>query len=296
MRRVAIVTGGASGIGAALCRQLVQRGAHVVVADIDAPLAESVAKELSATGRRQAEAAALDVRDAVAVKALVDGVAGRHGRLDAMFNNAGIGMGGDIRELTIAHWDRTIDVNLRGVIHGVAAAYAVMAEQGFGHIINTASATGLIPTPGLVPYAMTKWGVVGLSLSLRYEAISCGVKVSVVCPGGIDTPILDKGTPQDLPPVPSADASDAREMIRKASGGKLYSPDEMAADILRGVARNDAVIVAPATARLMWAVARVSPRLFGRLVTAHYARQQAGFTAAESTSSQRTSHGRPTDR
>ena len=278
MRRVAIVTGGGSGIGAALCGQLVDRGAHVVVADIDGQLAEDVAKEVTARGRGSAEPAQIDVRDAAAVQTLVDDTVARHGRLDAMFNNAGIGMGGDIRELTVDHWDRTIDVNLRGVVHGVHAAYPVMAEQGFGHIVNTASSTGLFPTPGLVPYAMTKWGVVGLSLSLRYEAISHGVNVSVVCPGGIDTPILDKGTPDDLPPVPSAEATDTREVIRKASGGKLYAPDAMARDILRGVARNEAVIVAPANARIMWLAARLSPRLFGRLATAHFRRQQANFT------------------
>ena len=273
MRRVAIVTGGGSGIGAALCSQLVARGARVIVADLDEPAAISVAKELDARGRGKAEPARLDVRDAAAVEVLVDDVITRHGRLDAMFNNAGIGMGGDIRELSLAHWERTIDVNLRGVIHGVHAAYPRMSAQGFGHIVNTASMTGLIPTPGLTPYATTKWAVVGLSLSLRYEAVGTGVRVTVVCPGGVDTPILDKGTPDDLPPVPSADATDVREAIRKASGGRLYASHDMARDILRGVARNDPIIVAPASARLLWMGARLSPRLFARGVAAAYRRQ-----------------------
>ena len=273
MRKVAIVTGGGSGIGAALCHQLVARGAHVVVADLDEPAAISVAKELDARGTGKAEPARLDVRDAAAVQALVDDAITRHGRLDAIFNNAGIGMGGDIRELSLAHWERTLDVNLRGVIHGVHAAYPRMSEQGFGHIVNTASMTGLIPTPGLTPYATTKWAVVGLSLSLRYEAAGKGVRVTVVCPGGVDTPILDKGTPNDLPPVPSADATDAREAIRKASGGRLYAPQDMARDILRGVARNDAIVVAPTSARLLWLGARISPRLLARGVAAAYRKQ-----------------------
>lgn len=275
MRRVAIVTGGASGIGAALCDRLVSRGAQVVVADVDEQLAAGVAKGLDDRGPGRAEARALDVRDAAAVQAVVDDAVARHGRLDAIFNNAGIGMGGDIRELTTAHWERVIDVNLRGVVHGVHAAYPVMCRQGFGHIVNTASATGLFPTPRLVPYAATKWGVVGLSLSLRYEAAENGVKVSVVCPGGIDTPILDKGIPDDLPAVPSAESVDAREAIRKASGGKLYPPEAMAVDILRGMARNKAVIVAPTSARLMWLATRLSPALFGRVAAAHFQRQQS---------------------
>ena len=218
------------------------------------------------------------MRDADGVQELVDGVAARHGRLDALVNNAGIGMGGDVRELTPAHWDRTIDVNLRGVIHGVHAAYPLMVRQGFGHIVNTASATGLLPTPGLVPYAATKWAVVGLSLSLRYEAAGTGVRISAVCPGGIDTPILDKGTPDDLPSVPSADATDAREHIRKASGGRLYSPESMARDILRGMGRNQALIVAPASARVLWRFSQLAPRLFGRVAAAQYQRTRSPAT------------------
>src|SRR5207248_6593438 len=128
----------------------------------------------------------------------------RHGRLDLMVNNAGIGIGGETRELLLAHWDRIIDVNLRGVVHGVHAAYPVMIEQGSGHIVNTASLAGLLPSPGATPYAMTKHAVVGLSLSLRGEAAAYGVRVTAVCPGVVETPILDKGGPDDLPKSPAA--------------------------------------------------------------------------------------------
>lgn len=144
--------------------------------------------------------AIVDVRDAPAVRAMVEDAHREHGRLDLMFNNAGAGIGGQVDGLSLEHWNRALDVNVRGVIHGVHAAYPLMLAQGFGHIVNTALATGLLPVPLLAPYSMSKHAVVGLSPSLRAEAADRGVKVSVVCPGVIETPILDKGNPHDLPP------------------------------------------------------------------------------------------------
>jgi NAD(P)-dependent dehydrogenase (short-subunit alcohol dehydrogenase family) len=132
MARVAIVTGGTSGIGQALAAALVRRGDRVVLTGVDGAAALDVAEQLTAMGPGAASAAALDVRDPAAVAALVTDAAERYGRLDLLFNNAGIGMGGPVEELSLAHWNRAIDVNLRGVVHGVAAAYPVMLRQGSG--------------------------------------------------------------------------------------------------------------------------------------------------------------------
>ena len=123
MSRVAIVTGGASGIGRALGAALARRGDRVVLADVDGEAAAAVAEQLTAAGPGVPTAAAVDVREADAVASLVSGTAERHGRLDLLFNNAGLGIGGAAEELDLAHWDRAIDVNLRGVVHGVHAAY-----------------------------------------------------------------------------------------------------------------------------------------------------------------------------
>jgi len=150
-------------------------------------------------------------------------------------------------------------------VHGVHAAYPVMLRQGHGHIVNTASLAGLSPMPRGGPYATTKWAVVGLSLSLRAEGAPRGVRVSVVCPGGVDTPILDKGMPPDLPRIPSADATDTRAVITRASGGHLYTADALAMDVLRGLDRNRAIIVAPRQARMVWRLMRLSPSLVLRL-------------------------------
>ena len=148
MARIAIITGAASGIGRALARALVLRGDTVVVADIDGDGAERVAGGLARQGPGAATPAALDVRDAAAVAALVRSTYDSHGRLDVMVNNAGIAIGGEAYELLLAHWDRAIDVNLRGVVHGVQAVYPIMVRQRSGHIVNTASLAGLLPAPG----------------------------------------------------------------------------------------------------------------------------------------------------
>ncbi len=257
--RVAIVTGGASGIGAALVRALAARGAVVVIADVD----EAGAKAVAGHVKGRTSVAALDVRDAEAVAGLVHDTAAEHGQLDLMFNNAGIAVGGKVDEMTLEHWDRVIDVNLRGVVHGVHAAYPVMLGQGSGHIINTASLAGLIPAPMLAPYAAVKHAVVGLSLALRAEAAARGVRVSAVCPGFVDTPLLGRVN-QDLPQTEIG--LNARALARLT--GRLYQADALAADILRGITRNQALIVAPASARLAWRMHRYAPGLSMRGVAA----------------------------
>jgi NAD(P)-dependent dehydrogenase (short-subunit alcohol dehydrogenase family) len=276
MGRIAIVTGGASGIGQALAGALVARADTVVVADVDKDGAERTAGELSERGPGAATAALVDVRDAEAVQALVDRTRDRHGRLDLMANNAGIAVGGETRELLLAHWDRVIDVNLRGVVHGVQAAYPVMVGQGSGHIVNTASLAGLVPTPGLTPYAMTKHAVVGLSLSLRVEAAGLGVRVTAVCPGVVDTPILDRGAPDDLPqPALSADT---REFFRRVQP-RFYSADRLAQDIVRGIDRNTALVIAPASARVAWYLWRYAPFVINRETARQMAWARAKFAA-----------------
>jgi NAD(P)-dependent dehydrogenase (short-subunit alcohol dehydrogenase family) len=250
-----IVTGGASGIGRAIAAALVARGARVTVADLNGGGAEQVAAELSATGPGTAVAAKLDVTDPTAVSALYRSVRDEYGRLDLVFNNAGIAIGGLAEELTLEHWNRAIDVNLKGVVHGVHAAYPIMLAQGAGHIVNTASLAGLVPMPMGIPYTATKHAVVGLSLGLRAEAASRGVKVSVVCPGFVDTPLLTSVNP-DLPAT--SISGSAREEI-KQSVPRIYSAEKLARDIMRGVRRNQSLIVAPASGRAAWRGMRLLP-------------------------------------
>lgn len=280
----AIVTGGGSGIGAALCRALVAAGAHVVVADIDLAAARLVADELtttrSARGVTSAEAGGaepagsagpggsaepvhLDVTDAAAVSALVEQVVASRGGLDLMFANAGITWGGDTEKLTLEQWNAIIDVNIRGVVHCVHAAYPRMIDRGAGALVLTASMGGLCPAGLITSYAMTKHAVVGLGLSLRAEAAGRGVGVTVVCPAAVDTAILDKG---------ELDGFDGRHFYLDGQGVRRpLGPDALAASVLEGVARNRALVVEPARARATWRLQRLAPGVMDRMI-ARYVR------------------------
>jgi NAD(P)-dependent dehydrogenase (short-subunit alcohol dehydrogenase family) len=256
----ALVTGAGSGIGAALCRALDAAGAHVVCTDIDGDAAARTAAMLSPRAR----AARLDVTDAAAVQAAVDEVVARAGRIDLMVNNAGIVWGGDTELLTLDQWNAIIDVNLRGVVHGVAAAYPQMLRQGGGQLINVASMAGLTAAGQVTSYVATKHAVVGLSLALRSEAVPRGVGVLCVCPAAVETPILDKG---------SVGGFVGRDYFLQ-NQRRAYDADRLARDILRAVERNRAILVKPAVAHAQWWVARLAPTLMNRMAMQFVAGQR----------------------
>jgi NAD(P)-dependent dehydrogenase (short-subunit alcohol dehydrogenase family) len=255
---VAIVTGAGSGIGRALSEELAARGCHVVLADIDLPDAEAVAAQIRERGGR-ASARQLDVSSLAQVKDAVEQTIEEHGRLDYLFNNAGIGVGGEVADHTIEAWERIVAVNLNGVIHGVQCAYPAMIRQGFGHIVNTASMAGLVATPGMASYTATKHAVVGLSKSLRLEARPLGIRVSVFCPGVIRTPLLGGGKHGIfLLPVPQRQREIMNEFFEQL---RPMPPAVFARKALDQVARNRAIIVIPAWWRALWWLDRLSPTL-----------------------------------
>jgi NAD(P)-dependent dehydrogenase (short-subunit alcohol dehydrogenase family) len=248
-----IITGGASGIGRALAEELAGRGAEVVLVDLQIELAEEVVAGIRAGGG-EATASETDVRDFSAVDRLVRETAQRTGRLDYMFNNAGIAIGGDISLHGIEDWDLIVNTNLRGVINGIQAAYPIMREQGFGHIINIASMAGLFPSPGLASYSTTKHAVVGLSTSLRIEAAPAGVRVSVLCPGVIRTPILEGGKyGKDLIGMSAEQKRRMWERFRP-----MPAP-VFASKALGAIARNRSIIIIPWYWKLSWWTQRLFP-------------------------------------
>jgi short-subunit dehydrogenase len=181
----------------------------------------------------------------------------RTGRLDYIFNNAGIVIGGSVSLYSIEDWNRIIDVNLRGVINGVQAAYKIMVAQGFGHIVNTASMAGLAHGPGNAAYTATKHAVVSLSESLRIEATQTGVRVSVICPGAVRTPILEGGGKYgkmliEIPP---------EQMRRMLERLRPMSPNIFADKVLNLIAKNKAIIIVPSWWKLFWWINRLSPSL-----------------------------------
>jgi len=245
--KIAIITGGASGIGRAVGEGLARRGALVILADMNVELGEETARSITAAGHR-AKAVTLDVTDPEAVKKVVDDTVSEYGRLDYIFNNAGVVVFGEARDFSYEDWRRVIDTNLYGVVNGVIAAFPVMVKQGFGHIVNTASVAGLVPVSGLISYIASKYGVVGLSNALRVEGADQGVKVSVICPGLIDTPMKN-----------SKMINIDREKMLEAAP-KLMPPEECARVILDGVERNKPIIVVTAMAKILWVLHRISPR------------------------------------
>ncbi|MFT6764975.1 MAG: NAD(P)-dependent dehydrogenase (short-subunit alcohol dehydrogenase family), partial [Candidatus Aldehydirespiratoraceae bacterium] len=177
---VAVITGGASGIGLAVAEQLIARGMRVVLADIDEPKLRDVEARLTEAGADVA-GVVCDTASSTSVADLAEATLARFGGCHLLFNNAGIAGVGDAWDGPLELWDRVIGINLYGVIHGIRSFLPIMTEQGVGHIVNTASIAGLIAIPGAAPYNATKHGVVAISESLFLElgAIESPVGVSV---------------------------------------------------------------------------------------------------------------------
>lgn len=264
--KTAVVTGAASGIGLALCRALLAQGAVVFAADRDADGLAKLARlsELSeaaesadAAGAGRLHTMAVDVSQEQQVKELLDAAHGATGQLDYVFNNAGIVVGGDFENMTTDQWRRIVDINVMGVAYGSLYAYQLMLAQGHGHIVNTSSSAGFTPVAKSTAYAATKHAVVGLSRSLHEEGRGHGVRVSVVAPGLVDTNVFGSAI--------NTQGFDYDASIRKLPVKKI-SAEAAARCILRGVQRNQPVIVFPFYNRLILGAYRLFPRLMGRII------------------------------
>jgi NAD(P)-dependent dehydrogenase (short-subunit alcohol dehydrogenase family) len=247
MTRVAIVTGGGSGIGAALSRALAARGDTVVVADIDGASAERVASDIAG----QAVAAKVDVRDASAVQAVVDETVERHGRLDVMVNNAGIEQPlVQVIDTTEEIYREVLDTNLWGVIAGTRAAGRVMKGQRSGSIINTASQLGKVPFETWGVYSASKAGVISITQAAARELAREGVRVNAVCPGTFDTPLAKRAftlyAEREGVSVDDMYANYGRDQIGL---GRLGTPDEMGA-LCAFLASDDASFITGAAINL----------------------------------------------
>ncbi|BBX05075.1 short-chain dehydrogenase [Mycolicibacterium moriokaense] len=260
--KVAFVTGGASGIGAALSTELVHGGAQVWIADRQIGRAQELAQRLNSGGTK-AHAVELDVRDPSAFERVVGDAVRQSGRIDFLFNNAGIGVSGEVDTYTLDDWNDVFDVNLRGVVHGIQAVYPVMIRQGSGHIVNTASMAGLVTTVSQASYTATKHAVVAISRTLRIEAERHNVRVSAICPGVIRTPILTGGEYGriNVPGVTAEEVQKSWDRLRP------MAPDKFAKRVLRAVLRNDAIIIVPRWWKAWWYLERLSPALSLRLAS-----------------------------
>jgi NADP-dependent 3-hydroxy acid dehydrogenase YdfG len=255
--KIAFVTGGASGIGAALATKLVDGGAEVWIADRQLGAAQELAQRFNSGGGK-AHAIELDVRSYPSFEGAVAQAVQQSGRIDYLFNNAGIAVGGEVDSYTLDDWNDVFDVNLHGVVHGIQAVYPIMIRQHSGHIVNTASTAGLVTTPVGASYTATKHAVVAISMALRVEAERHGVQVSVFCPGVIRTPILAGGKYGRFNGI-----SD-EQLLKFWEPFRPMAPEKFAERALRAVLRGDAIIVVPAWWKAFWYLERLSPALSRR--------------------------------
>ena len=243
--RVAVVTGGAGGIGSAMGRAFAARGARVVLADLDAANLAVVVKQLEAGGA-QVLGVPTDVTKRESVEALADATLKRFGAAHIVCNNAGIATFGPIASSTQKDWEFTMNVNFWGVVHGLQAFVPRMIEQRQGgHVINTASMAGLTGMSWLGVYCASKFAVVGLTESLQRELRPHDIGVSVLCPMIVETKINENSLrmrPQELRNPAGTDIPQTGGAAPALVGGTIQ-PDELARRVVRAVERRDFYIL-----------------------------------------------------
>lgn len=191
--KVIVITGASSGLGAAAARYLAAQGAAVALGARRAERIQALADDIAGNGGR-ALAVATDVTSRADVEALVAAAVEAYGRIDVLVNNAGLMPSSLLEKLRVEDWDRMIDVNLRGVLYGIAAALPRMRAQRSGHIINVSSVSGHRVSPGTAVYAATKYGVRVISEGLRQEVTPYNIRTTIISPGAVDTELPDSVT------------------------------------------------------------------------------------------------------
>lgn len=246
-----LVTGAGNGIGRAIALSLAQRGARVVAVDIDGEAAEKTA---AACGERGPDAAgfACDVADAAAVLALAEQVHETWGPLDVLVNNAGVALTGRWTETTVDDWAWIRGVNLDGVAHGCHAFGPAMLDRGHGHVVNVSSILGYWPHALVAGYVTTKAGILALSQCLRADWGSQGVGVSVVCPGGVNTSLIDRTR------FRGKQAGESRAVL-DSTRHKARSPDVVAHKVVKAIDEDRPFLPIGWEASLAWQVRRFLP-------------------------------------
>ncbi len=258
-----LITGAASGIGQALAREFTAAGSKIIIADIDEAGMEVTAADLKTRGGEviciRADMTRPEEVEMLARRALEEA-----GRVDILVNNAGITVVCEVRHCSIDEWERILATNLRGLILLIHHLLAHLISRGSGHIVNIASMAGLIGIPGLTPYSVTKFGMVGLSEALRVELDGYGIKVTAVCPGFVLTPIIERSPIKGFSPE-----------VRNVPRLITMSAEQTARLIIRGIRRDRAKVV-PATklSRFLYLLKKIAPGLAERMVRKAYSRME----------------------
>ena len=260
--RIVVITGAGSGIGHELAVLCARRGARLALCDINEPAVTNTA-EMARKAGAEVLASRVDVSDADAMSRFADATIARFGRVDLVVNNAGVGLVGGFLDTSRKDWEWLIGINVMGVVHGCDAFVPAMIESGRGgHVVNLASAAGLLANPQLSAYSATKFAVFGLSEALRMELKPHGIGVTAVCPG-----IINTGITQTSPIRGSGDTEDRRERLASTYAKRGYTAKRVADNILRAVDRNRAVAPIAAEAHIMYVLSRTVPPLARWLAT-----------------------------
>jgi NAD(P)-dependent dehydrogenase (short-subunit alcohol dehydrogenase family) len=241
--KVAVITGSGSGIGRGTALALADAGMHIVVADIDEGSARNVADEVEARGV-QALVVATDVRYRAATEALADSAYSQFGAVHVLHNNAGVCFFSRIHETSDEDWSWMLSINLQGVINGLQAFLPRMKSAGDeSHIVNTASMSGMLSSPGLGTYSATKFAVVTISETLRAELAADRIGVSVLCPGAVNTNLL-RGSAKQRPGGTSPGTSGRRLGSRPEEQGpmRLADPEDVGRMVLLAIENNEPYI------------------------------------------------------
>jgi NAD(P)-dependent dehydrogenase (short-subunit alcohol dehydrogenase family) len=244
----AVVTGAGGGLGRAFCLQLARRNARILASDVDLATAQSAVANLGI----ESHAMRCDVSKVEEVEALATEVERRWGGVDLVINNAGVGVMGDVGEIPIENWQWIIGVNMWGPINGCHVFAPRLKKQKSGHVLNVASMAGLVSSPHMTPYNMTKAAVVSLSESLRGELARHHVGVSALCPYFFGTNIARSARGGD---------ETLRGLAQKMLDSSDLSPDDVARIALEGVDRNQLYILPHNRGRWMWLAKRWLPGL-----------------------------------
>ena len=247
---VIIITGGASGIGKELARQLLERGAEVIIIDRNESSRAGILSEFQSDSSHITYIIA-DMADKQQAANAFETILQKHSKIDYVINGAGVFLGGEIRDTPLESWHFITQNNTFAVMNGTYYAYEAMRAQARGHIVNIGSAAGLMPIPAMGIYGSTKYAIGGLTQALRNEAKECNVRVSLVCPTIVDTPLYDTATYHKV--------NKKRALERRAS---FQSVDVAAARIIRGIKKNKPVIHTSASTQFISLIYRCSPTLY----------------------------------
>lgn len=253
-----LITGAASGIGRSTAIAAAREGAILFLTDINAAGLAQVAEAIRGEGGEVATAEAFDIADRDAVCRFADSIHAEHGSLDVLMNIAGISIWGTVDKLEHQHWRRCVEINLMGPIHVIESFIPPMMEAGRGgHLVNVSSAAGLFGLPWHAPYSAAKFGLRGVSEVLRFDLARHDIDVSLVCPGGVDTGLVNTvevvGVDPDNPEL---------EKMRKHFQNRAISSEQAATAILRGMRRKQYVIYTSADIRIGHWFQRWCPTLY----------------------------------